>query len=77
MNSSTRPGEDELTEATDQVPQASGSLIFVRGKLKSGERLLLSFSGTIKRLKQNSARNAVMSRDPAMSLLGPHWMLFR
>jgi len=44
--------EDELIEATGQVTRAGGSLIFVRGELKSGERLLLTFSGTIKRVKQ-------------------------
>lgn len=46
--------EDELIEATGQVTRAGGSLIFVRGELKSGERLLLTFSGTIKRVKQKS-----------------------
>ncbi|MCK1679606.1 PaaI family thioesterase [Bradyrhizobium sp. 147] len=44
--------EDELIEATGHVTRAGGSLIFVRGELKSGERLLLTFSGTIKRVKR-------------------------
>lgn len=44
--------EGELIEARGEVTRAGGSLIFVRGELKSGERLLLTFSGTIKRLKQ-------------------------
>lgn len=46
--------EDELIEATGQVTRAGGSLIFVRGELKSGKRLLLTFSGIIKRLKQKA-----------------------
>lgn len=46
--------EDELIEATGQVTRAGGSLIFVRGELRSGERLLLTFSGTIKRVKQRT-----------------------
>jgi uncharacterized protein (TIGR00369 family) len=44
--------EGELIEATGEVTRAGGSLIFVRGESKSGERMLLTFSGTLKRLKQ-------------------------
>ncbi|WP_213291004.1 PaaI family thioesterase [Bradyrhizobium sp. sGM-13] len=44
--------EGELIEATGEVTHAGGTLIFVRGKLKSGERLLLTFSGTIKRVNR-------------------------
>lgn len=42
--------EGELIEATGEVTRAGASLIFVRGELKTGERLLLTFSGTIKRV---------------------------
>jgi acyl-coenzyme A thioesterase PaaI-like protein len=50
--------EGELIEATGQVTRSGGSLIFVRGELKSGERLLLTFSGTIKRVKQKARTGA-------------------
>lgn len=43
--------EGELIEATGEVTKGGRSLIFVRGELHSGERLLLTFSGTIKRVK--------------------------
>jgi len=32
--------------------RAGGSMIFLRGLLKSGERPLFTFSGTIKRVKR-------------------------
>ena len=32
--------------------RAGGSMIFLRGVLRSGERSLFTFSGTIKRVKQ-------------------------
>ncbi|MCK1352437.1 PaaI family thioesterase [Bradyrhizobium sp. CW7] len=54
--------EDELIEATGEVTRAGGSLIFVRGELKSGERLLLTFSGTIKRVKQKPRTIAASRR---------------
>lgn len=44
--------EGELIEATGEITRAGGSLIFVRGELKSGERLLFTFAGTIKRVKR-------------------------
>jgi acyl-coenzyme A thioesterase PaaI-like protein len=44
--------EGELIEATGEVTRAGGSLIFIRGKLKSGDRPLFTFSGTIKRVKK-------------------------
>jgi len=44
--------EGELVECTGEVSRAGGSLIFLRGKMMSGERLLLTFSGTIKRMKR-------------------------
>jgi acyl-coenzyme A thioesterase PaaI-like protein len=34
-----------------EITRAGGSLIFLRGVLKSGERSLFTFSGTIKRVK--------------------------
>lgn len=44
--------EGELIEATGEVTRAGASLVFLRGLLKSGERPLFTFSGTIKRLKR-------------------------
>jgi acyl-coenzyme A thioesterase PaaI-like protein len=44
--------EGELIEGTGEVTRAGGSLIFLRGQLTSGERRLLTFSGTIKRVKR-------------------------
>ena len=44
--------EGELIEGTGEVTRAGGSLIFLRGQLKSGERTLFTFSGTIKRVKR-------------------------
>ncbi len=43
--------EGELVECFGEVTRAGGSLIFIRGELRSGERLLFTFSGTIKRVK--------------------------
>jgi acyl-coenzyme A thioesterase PaaI-like protein len=48
-------GEGELIECFGKVTRAGGSLIFVRGELKSAERLLFTFSGTIKRVKPKAA----------------------
>ena len=39
------------SNATGEITRAGGSLIFLRGLLKSGERSLFTFSGTIKRVK--------------------------
>jgi acyl-coenzyme A thioesterase PaaI-like protein len=44
--------EGELVECEGEITRAGGSLIFVRGLLKSGERSLFTFSGTIKRVKR-------------------------
>jgi uncharacterized protein (TIGR00369 family) len=44
--------EGDLIEATGEVTRAGGSLIFVRGELKSAARRLFTFSGTIKRVKR-------------------------
>jgi uncharacterized protein (TIGR00369 family) len=46
--------EGELIECTGEVSRAGGSLIFLRGKMKSGDRLLFTFSGTIKRVKRKT-----------------------
>jgi acyl-coenzyme A thioesterase PaaI-like protein len=43
--------EGELIECEGEITRAGGSLIFLRGLLKSGERSLFTFSGTIKRVK--------------------------
>ena len=39
----------ELIEATGQVTKAGKSLIFVRGQINTGERLLMTFSGVIRK----------------------------
>ena len=46
--------EGELIEGSGEITRAGGSLIFLRGLLKSGERPLFTFSGTIKRLKRRA-----------------------
>ena len=43
--------EGELVEGLGEIMRGGGSMIFMRGLLKSGERLLFTFSGTIKRVK--------------------------
>ena len=43
--------EGELIECDGEITRAGNSLIFLRGVLKSGERPLFTFSGTIKRVK--------------------------
>ena len=47
--------EGELVECEGETTRAGGSLIFLRGVLKSGERSLFTFSGTIKRVKKKPA----------------------
>jgi acyl-coenzyme A thioesterase PaaI-like protein len=47
--------EGELIEGSGEVTRAGGSVIFLRGLLKSGERPLFTFSGTIKRIKRRAA----------------------
>jgi uncharacterized protein (TIGR00369 family) len=44
--------EGDLVECTGEVTRAGGSMIFLRGKMTSGERQLFTFSGTIKRVKR-------------------------
>jgi uncharacterized protein (TIGR00369 family) len=46
--------EGELIEGTGEVTRAGGSMIFLRGILKSGDRPLFTFSGTIKRVKRRA-----------------------
>ncbi len=46
--------EGELVEGTGEITRAGGSLIFLRGQLKSEKRLLFTFSGTIKRVKRRT-----------------------
>ncbi|SDR89090.1 PaaI family thioesterase [Bradyrhizobium canariense] len=46
--------EGELIECDGEIMRAGGSLIFLRGLLKSGDRSLFSFSGTIKRVKRRT-----------------------
>lgn len=41
----------ELVEATGEITRATRSLIFVRGKIFSGDRTIMAFSGIIKRVK--------------------------
>jgi acyl-coenzyme A thioesterase PaaI-like protein len=41
----------ELIEGSGEITRAGGSMIFLRGILRSGERPLLTFSSTIKRMK--------------------------
>ena len=50
--------EGELVEGTGEVTRAGGSLIFLRGTLKSGERTLFTYSGTIKRVKSKPRTDA-------------------
>jgi acyl-coenzyme A thioesterase PaaI-like protein len=46
--------EGELIECSVEIMRAGGSMIFLRGVLKSGERMLFNFSGTIKRIKRRT-----------------------
>ena len=46
--------EGELVEGSGEIMRAGGSMIFLRGVLKSGERPLFTFSGTIKRVKRRT-----------------------
>jgi acyl-coenzyme A thioesterase PaaI-like protein len=46
--------EGELVEGSGEIMRAGGSMIFLRGVLKSGERPLFTFSSTIKRMKRRT-----------------------
>jgi acyl-coenzyme A thioesterase PaaI-like protein len=50
--------EGELVEASCEIMRAGGSMIFLRGVLRSGERPLFTFSGTIKRVKRQMPQAA-------------------
>jgi uncharacterized protein (TIGR00369 family) len=39
----------DLVEASGEVTRAGGSLVFVRGQINAGEKLLFTFSGVIKK----------------------------
>ena len=53
--------EGELVEGSGDIMRAGGSMIFLRGLLKSAERPLLTFSGTIKRVKRRMPAAAAPS----------------
>lgn len=44
----------DLVEATGEVLRAGGSLIFVRGQITTGSRLLMTFSGVIRKFAPRS-----------------------
>jgi acyl-coenzyme A thioesterase PaaI-like protein len=50
--------EGERVEGSGEITRAGGSLIFLRGLLKSAERPLFTFSGTIKRMKRRTPADA-------------------
>ncbi|HEV7635346.1 MAG TPA: PaaI family thioesterase [Bradyrhizobium sp.] len=50
--------EGELVEGSGEITRAGGSMIFLRGLLKSAERPLFTFSGTIKRVKRKQPTTA-------------------
>ena len=50
--------EGELIECDGEITRAGGSLIFLRGTLKVGERSVFTFSGTIKRIKRKPKTEA-------------------
>jgi acyl-coenzyme A thioesterase PaaI-like protein len=60
--------EGELVEGSGEIMRAGGSLIFLRGLLKSAERPLFTFSGTIKRVKRRSlpaaGNDAIQEPEP-------------
>jgi uncharacterized protein (TIGR00369 family) len=43
--------EGDFIEGSGEILRAGRSLIFVRGVLRCGERMLLNFSGTLKRVR--------------------------
>jgi len=53
--------EGEVIEGSGEITRAGGSLIFLRGQLRSGERCVFTFSGTIKRVKRKIAAAVVDS----------------
>ena len=55
--------EGELVEGFAEIMRAGGSMMFLRGLLKSGERSLFTFSGTIKRVKRRVAATSSGSAE--------------
>ena len=41
----------DMVEATGEIVTAGGSLVFIRGTLRVGERALMTFSGVIKKIR--------------------------
>ena len=58
--------EGELVECDGEITRAGGSLIFLRGVLRSGERPLFTFSGTIKRVKRKTPPAAIAAATCSM-----------
>jgi acyl-coenzyme A thioesterase PaaI-like protein len=50
--------EGELVEGSVEIMRSAGSMIFLRGLLKSAERPLFTFSGTIRRVTWSSPAKA-------------------
>lgn len=44
---------DALIEASGEVTKATGSLLFVRGKIFSGDQTILTFSGILKKIRRS------------------------
>jgi acyl-coenzyme A thioesterase PaaI-like protein len=44
----------ELVESTGEVTRAGGSLVFMRGMIRVGDRPVMSFSGVVKRMKRGA-----------------------
>jgi acyl-coenzyme A thioesterase 13 len=44
--------EGELVESTGEVVRAGKSLIFVRGQITTGERILMTYSGVIRKFEK-------------------------
>ena len=42
----------ELIEGSGEVVRAGGSLVFIRGQITSGGRILMSFSGIVKKVRK-------------------------
>ena len=53
--------EGERIDCDGEMTRIGGSLIFLRGMLRSGERKLFSFSGTIKRVKRRDRPAAALA----------------
>lgn len=51
FTSSARPGD--FVESTGEIVHATRSMIFIRGTIFTGERMLLNFSGVIKKVRRS------------------------